>query len=145
MSVDESKYASDAMDGDAARPPSNWFKFGKIGDVIKGYLLSVREQENTMKPGEMQKVYELEVIAGMYHNIVAKVPQAEALELKAGDIFQVSGKAIIDKAMRNAEVGQIVIMRYTGDFDVGGGNSAKTVEVKLGSKRPDPNAEIPFK
>lgn len=138
------KYSEESFDEGAVKPPSQWFKFGKIGDVIKGNLLSVREQDDTYHPGQKQKIYEIEAVGGYFHNIVEKKTSDTPTELKAGDIWQVSGKAIIDKWMRNAEVGQLVIMRYVSDFPMPGGNTAKTVDVKLGAKRAAASEEAPF-
>lgn len=131
--VNAADYSAESFDAGTERPPSQWFKFGKIGDVIKGVLLGVTEQEDTYHPGTTQKVYEIEAIAGLFHNIVEKQTQNEPIELKPGEIWMVGGKTIIDKNMRRAELGQIVIMRYVADFPMPGGNTAKTVEVKLGS------------
>ena len=131
--VNAADYSADKFDEGTERPPSQWFKFGKIGDVIKGVLISVSEQEDTYHPGEMQKVYEIEAIGGFFHNIVEKKAQDEPTELKPGELWMVGGKSIIDRNMRRCEIGQICVMRYIADFPMPGGNTAKTVEVKLGS------------
>jgi hypothetical protein len=155
MSIDTSKFSEDSFDEGFERPPSSWVKWGKVGDVIKGTLIGVTEQDNSQKPGEKQKVYEIEVDAGFFHNIVDKVVQPEPTELDKGDVVNVGGKSIIDKAMRKADIGQKVIMRYTGDFKLPNGNTAKTVSVKLGGMDPNwtakpsaavaaPSPEIPF-
>ncbi len=89
-----SKYAADKMDEgtEVAAMPSRWFKFGKVGDVIKGYLVGKEQKPNEFKPGEMQTVYEIEAIAG--------------------------------------------------DFDMGNGNSAKTVDVRIGSVKGEGASEV---
>lgn len=144
MSIDLSKYAEDKLNAETvvAVMPFRWFKFGKVGDVIKGYLVGVTEKANEFKPGEMQKVYEIEAIAGVFHNIVKKVVQNEPTELEQGEFYQVSGKTSIDKKLRHAVPGQLVVLRYTGDFDMGNGNSAKTVDVRIGSVKGDNGSEV---
>lgn len=119
------------------RPPSNWIKWGKLQDVIKGTYIGQFNKKNA--DGSSQAVYEIEVEAGSYHNI-KEVPadsrnyvvDEKATELVVGEIYNVGGKKIIDNAMRRARIGQRVLMRYVGNFMTPAGN-AKTVEVKLGS------------
>lgn len=114
------------------RPASNYFKFGKIGDFIRGTLVNRYQQDNKLgAPGAKQWVYELRAEEGFFHNIVEKVPQAEQSDLAVGETYLVSGKAIIDRNMRTCQIGQGCIMRYTGDFKLPNGNTAKTVEVLL--------------
>jgi len=134
------KYAALENDDEFAAPPSNWFKFGKIGNVIRGTLVGVQEREDAYDPTKKQKIYEIKAELGYFNDIVSKVVQDDATELTAGEVYLVGGKTIIDRNMRHAVVGQRVELRYTDDFDVGGGNVAKTIEVKLGGMDPDYSA-----
>ena len=137
MALDTDQFSPDKFDGDAAHPPANFITWGKVGDVVKGHLLSVREE--TGKFGK-QKIYELEVIGGFFHFSKKDEPVAEVpTELKGGEVWNVPGRAIIDKAMRNAEIGQVVIMRYIADYKAEMG-MAKTIDVKLGAKRVSNNS-----
>lgn len=135
------KYAALEHDDEFAAPPSNWFKFGKVGNVIRGTLVGVQERDDAYDPTKKQKVYEIKAELGYFNDIVKKEVQEEATELTPDEVYLIGGKTIIDRNMRHAVVGQRVELRYTGDFDVGGGNVAKTVEVKLGSMDPAYSAE----
>lgn len=139
---------TNTQDEGFARPPSNWFKFGKPGDFIKGKLISKAEQDNRQKPGEKQWVYEIEAEDGEFHNIVEKVVEDEATKLEVGETYLVGGKTIIDKGMRKCAISQRCIMRYLSDFKMMSGNTAKTVEVQIDTNfKPEAAAakdEIPF-
>jgi len=113
------------------KAPSNWMNWGKIGNVIKGTLIGSYDKKDNIKGG-MQRIYEIKVIDGEFNAIVNKIPQEKATVLEKGDIYQVGGKSMIDKQMRNVKIGQKVLMRYISDFKMEQGNVAKTVEIKIG-------------
>jgi hypothetical protein len=106
-----------------------WFKFGKVGDYIRGTFLTQSEQ-----PGQygMQQVYTIEVDDASFHNITDKTNvDKEPTILKKGTLINVSGRAMIDRVMKTAIPGQLVAMAYTKDFKAKLG-AAKTIEVRLG-------------
>jgi len=131
----------DNFDEGYERPPSNYIKWGKIGDVIKGTYIGNFKQRG--KNGQEQTVYEIEVEAGQYHNI-KEIPEGsrnyvvdeKPTVLIKGEIYNVGGKKIIDNVMRRARIGQKVLMRYINDFPTPAG-IAKTVETKLGPINED--------
>jgi hypothetical protein len=97
---------------------SQWIKWGKPGDWIRGTLTDVREMESQMsdRAGEMVKVYEFMASGGSFHyfekiNGVVEV-QEEPTLLEGGAIWTVGGKPGIDSQMRNVKVGQIFGMRF---------------------------------
>lgn len=144
MSTDlEKKYSEDILSKDEQfqAPPSNWLKFGKIGNVIRGTLVGVSERESSIVPGKMQKIYEIKAELGYFHDIVDKKVADEPTELNTGEAYFVGGKKIIDNSMRGVRIGQRVELRYTADFEMKGGNVAKTIEVKVGDMDPDYSAE----
>lgn len=122
-----------AEDADFVRPPSNWLKFGKIGDTFKGKLVNKYQKDDAFHPGEKQWVYELEAESGSYHNIVEKAVDANATEIVPGETYSVSGKKIIDNVMQKCAIGQRAKMTYTGDFTKDA-KTSKTISVLLDSK-----------
>lgn len=114
---------------------SPWVKFGKPGDRIKGILKSVNEREDEyLGVKRKQKVYEIEAIAGSFHNIKDKKPEKEATEVVAGETYQVGGKTMLDRALESVKIGSTIIIEYTKDFTTKSGNDAKFLEVSLVSE-----------
>ncbi len=127
--TDTSKYAPENFDEGASVPNSSYFKFGKIGNVIKGKLIAITEQPDGFAVGQMRKVYHVEAIGGVYNNIVDKVTQPEETELTAGEVYKVQNKHI-EGRMRTAAIGDTVTLRYVADFKADKG-TAKTIDVKI--------------
>lgn len=102
-----------------------WFKFDKIGDAVKGTLLSRRHQ-----PG------------------VDNYPAQEVYELKQedGDIinvgFSVNKKYVLDR-MRNVKIGQIVGFMFKSEIPskTKGYAPAKSIEVYVGKMDENYKAE----
>lgn len=129
-------------------PPSNWFKFGKIGDSFKGTL--VGKSERTNDKGEKQYIYEIDIKIGKFHNLESKTMNGQQVyipvetptvicpENNNTGLWNVGGKKIIDRVMRTAQIGQSVLMRYTADWqNPQTGYVSKTVETKLGDMDKD--------
>ena len=116
------------------RPPSNWIKWGKIGDKLKGTFVGVIKKAD--KTGKMVDNYEILMEIGFYHDIKETSPRVFISDENPtvcvpGEIYIISGKTIISQTMRKARIGQKVLMKYVGDFEAAKG-VAKTIEVKLG-------------
>lgn len=93
-------------------PQSAWFKFTNIGDSVQGTLLEPpHDKEGAFG---LQRVYVVETAGGDEVMVALK---------------HTSNKRQIQQ-LRKAEVGDIVGFKYTGDFDSGKGNPAKTIEVR---------------
>ena len=92
---------------------NNWWKTEKVGDRIRGTLIAVREQLNTLS-NAMQKVYELRLPDGTYWNV--------------------GGKVGIDAQMRNVKVGQVVgfLFKETKPATKKGFNDLKIIKVYAG-------------
>lgn len=111
---------------------ANWFKFEKIGDSIKGTLISVRKQ-----PGQDnypdQMVYELKNEDGELWNVGISVEK----------------RYIVDR-MRNMKLGQIVGLMFKDEIPskTKGYAPAKSIEVYAGGmdenyvEEKDDNDEI---
>lgn len=99
-----------------------WFKFEKIGDAIKGTLLS-----KTIKPAR-----------DMF-------PEQEVYELKTedGDIVNVaSSKPYVRNIMGRVKIGQIVGFKYDSNYQTEeskkkGLAPAKTIKVYIGAMDPE--------
>lgn len=113
------------------KPESNFVSWGKVGDRIKGQLLSTREVEDK-KFGGVQTIYELKGIEGYYHSNEDLVKT----EVVAGDVYNVGTKKdVIKNQMRRAAIGQLVIFKFTEKrkTSMGAGKDAKIIEVLLGA------------
>lgn len=114
MTTQDKDFFSEANEAQAG----GWFKFDKIGDSIKGKLLSISEKEaQGVFPAQM--IYELETETGDIQNVGVSVK-----------------KKFVTNAMRRAKVGQTVGFLYESDFQneemkKGGLAAAKTIKVFL--------------
>lgn len=111
----DNKKTDDWFD-DKNEVPNNWVTWGKEGDNIIGTLIAVREMTSTLpgKEGEKVAVYEIKADAGSFHTLDDKKnPVEPAVEINADDIWNVGGKPIIDRQMRNIKLGTKIAMKYT--------------------------------
>jgi len=132
---------------------ANWIKFGKVGDFVKGTLLEVRDTESQFidqKTGQKkrQKVYDLQVHVGEYHNSdttndeagnkVVKIIEP-AVVLNMGEYWSVSGKDSIDNQMRNVKPGHIIGFRFAEikPSKTKGNAPQKIIKVMLGGMDPN--------
>ena len=119
--------------------PSNWMQWGKVGDWIKGTLVSKRTVMNTLKEEE-QTVYEILVDSGSYHNIDDNKKVAETPTVPSkGSYFNIGGKLAIDSQMRNVVPGTIVAMRFAEETPskIKGYNPTKVIKVLTGGMDPE--------
>ena len=103
---------------------SNWFKFEKVGDSVKGTLLSTNvKPARDMFPE--QEVYELQTEDGAVVNVA-------------------SSKSYVRGCMKRAKVGQIVGFKYDSDYQTEANKAkgmapAKTIKVYIGDMDPEFN------
>lgn len=121
---------------------SNWVKFGKINDFIKGTLIDVREMTSTMpgKEGQKVKVYELLTHAGSFHDMDEnKNPVEPAIVINEGEYWNVGGKVGIDTQMRNVKLGTIVGMRFADEkpSKTKGFSATKIIRIYVGGQDPN--------
>lgn len=99
--------------------PSNWIKWGKVGDFIQGTFMSVEERDGKDYEGRptRSKVYEFKVMSGHFHEMDPKKnPIEPGIEISAGELYFVGGKKGIDAQMRNAKVGEIIGIKFTEEI-----------------------------
>ena len=112
------KQQQDDEFSDMQEVKSNYIKWGKVGDFVKGTLTTKRRVPDKLKeqdkPGAMQWMYEIQIAAGRFHHIKEdKSVEETSIELTAGNFIVVGGKPGIDDGMRNVKLGQIVGFRFT--------------------------------
>lgn len=95
---------------------NNWVSWGKEGNYIIGTLIAVREIISKLpgKAGEKIAVYELKADAGVFNQMDDdKKPIEPAINIEAEQIWNIGGKPIIDRQMRNIKLGTKVYVKYT--------------------------------
>lgn len=105
----------DLFTNDEFVPESDWFKFKAIGDTAQGTLL---EEPQYNVPGKFgpQNVYTLETADG------------RVIMVGLNPVSHV--RAV--RQLKQAEVSDVVAIRYTGDYDSGAGkNPGKSLEVRI--------------
>lgn len=108
----------DEMFNEENEVQSSWIKFSKIGDFISGTLIGVREVPSTLpgKEGTMTKVYEMKAVSGEFHDIDEKKQVIEpAINVNAGEIWNVGGGVVLDAQMRNIKLGQVIGIKFTDE------------------------------
>lgn len=98
---------------------SNWVKFNvPMVDKIKGTIIS-KEQVLSKMPGqEGKKVwnYEMRADEGIYHAVDETKKVIEpGIEVVAGGFYSIGGTTVLDKQMKNVQVGQKVGLKYIED------------------------------
>ena len=152
---------SDANFDGLEKVKSQWIKWGKVGDWVRGTLCDVREMESQLadKPGTMVKVYEFIAAGGSFHHFEKVNGQINVDEkptvLEVGSVWTIGGKAGIDNQMRNVKIGQIFGMRFTEEKPNKNKafNNTKVVETLVGGMDPEyqgqtgadmPKKDMPF-
>lgn len=94
-----------------------WMKWGKKGDKIFGTLISREEREQvSLATGqkEMVTVYEIKADGGVFHNVDDDKKVIEpGVEIKEGDVVNVSDHYTIHGAMKNVKLGQKIKIEFT--------------------------------
>lgn len=105
---------ADLFEDDSTKPESNWFEFNEVGDSIQGELV--------MEPYDKEGKY------GMQKIYVIK-------RSSDGEEFNVALKHTTHKMnilqLKSAAVGDILAFRLRELVDVGKGNLAKSMEVRI--------------
>lgn len=133
---------SDELFNESHAVKSNWVKFGKINDFIKGTLIDVREMMSNMpgKEGQKVKVYEFLAHAGSFHDLDEKRNPVETPTIvNEGEYWTIGGKVGIDAQMRNVKLGTIVGMRFAEEkpSKTKGFNATKIIKVYVGGQDPN--------
>jgi len=96
--------------------PSNWITWGvPVEDKVLGTLISKRTMKSTFpgKEGELVNIYEMKVDEGTFHTVDDKKnPVQPAVIIESGEIYNIGGKAMIDRQMKNIKVGQKIGMKF---------------------------------
>ena len=141
---------------------SNFVKFSKIGDFIKGTLVDTRIIKSKIpgKENKLTTVFELMAHCGEFHDSESSVDEGgnkkvtiiePAIIIKEGDYFLVGGKDEIEAGtnkvvnpgltsqMRNVKKGQIVGFRFdsTKPSKTPGFAAAKIIKVLIGGMDPN--------
>ena len=120
-------------------------KFGKVGDWFKGTVAAnSRRIENKLSAKhEMQTIFEFKAQGGSFHDIVDRVPQAEATEIVPGEFYSLFAKGAVEAQLKNAKLGQIVGLRFAEErpSTQPGMNPTKIIKVYLGDMDPDYQGE----
>lgn len=93
---------------------NSYVKWGKVGDYVKGTLISTREVVNQLKGDRSkQKIYEIKAHDGEFHDINDdKSVSIEITKINEGDMWCVGGKAGLDAQLRNVKLGQIIGLKF---------------------------------
>lgn len=121
---------------------SNWMKFNvsvkddeKKADKIFGILINKRVVKSNLpgKEGEPVNVYEIRATEPTTYHVLDdnKKLVEDAVHINPGDIYSVSGTAVIDRQMQNIRKGQIIGMKFIEEqpAKVKGHNPAKIIKV----------------
>lgn len=133
--------------GDLTEAKSQWIKWGKPGDWIRGTLSNVSTRESQMpdRAGEKEQVYEFIAHGGSFFwfekvNGVINM-DAEPTILEKGSVWTVggNGKAAIEQPMRNIKVGQVFGMRFVEEKPNKNPSFSptKVVKVLIGAMDPE--------
>lgn len=113
MSENNTNAPEDLFQDDSTIPESDWVKFEDIGDMVQGVLLEEPEYD---KPGKFgtQNIYTLETAEGV--KMVGLNPKSHIRAVRQ---------------LKQAEIGDVVAIKYTGQYDSGKGNPGKQLEVRI--------------
>lgn len=96
---------------------SPWVKWGKEGDFVRGTLIAVREMTSKLpgKEGQKVPVYEIKADAGEFHVVdeKTKLPVEPAVSINEGEIYNLEGRPIVERQMRNIKLGTKIGLKYT--------------------------------
>ena len=127
-----SKYDAKTFDEGFEKPESSLFKYGKVGDVIKGTLMGFKMVPGKFGPEEV-RVYEIKAEGGQFHPLEDGVPWEKPIEIEAGVSYSIFEKPIFADEIRRAKPGQKLIIRYLEDGkSKSNGKVYKVIECKLG-------------
>lgn len=111
------KKEEDGWDSPENEVKSNWMKFNvPLEDKIFGTLIDKRVVKSNLpgKEGEPSNVYDIKALKETLFHVVddAKKVVEEPVHIHIGDIYSVSGTAVIDRQMKNIRKGQIIGLKF---------------------------------
>ena len=99
--------------------PSNWVSWGvPVEDKIFGTLVARSTMKSTFpgKEGQIVNNYEMKADFGSFHKLDEKKnPIEPAIEVQEGEFYNIGGKDMIDRQMKNVKLGQKVGLKYIED------------------------------
>lgn len=117
---------------------SNWVKFNKADDYVKGVLMEVYKPETADAYGKKNTTYIIKGLEGsFYGNDANKVIDNTPTPIVKNDIYRVGSKDAVDAQMRNIKIGQRVMFRLTELRPSKKGNPAKIIKVLAGPMDED--------
>ena len=137
----------DPMDGmEEQKVVYHNIKFGKIGDWFRGVLVdNTRQiQNNLSKTKEMQTIYEMKAIGGLFHDIVKKQVAAEPTVPVEGEFWSfITSKPAIVQQLKGCVPGQIIGFRFaeTKESKTAGFDDTKIIKVYVGGMDPNYQGE----
>ena len=114
---------------------SNWIKWSvPQEDKVFGTLISKRQMKSTLpgKEGELVWVYEMKLDYGSFHELDEKKRVIEEpIVVEEGSVYNVGGKAVIDRQMQNIKIGQKIGLKFIEEIEPKqkGFNPAKVIKV----------------
>ena len=120
---------------------SNWVKFNVSAaddpencDKVFGTLINKRQVKSQMpdKAGELVWVYEMLMEYGQFHELDEKKKVIEEpIVVEKGSIYNIGGKAVIDRQMQNIKIGQMIGLKFIEEQEAKqkGYNPAKVIKV----------------
>ncbi len=94
---------------------SNWVGWGKVGNTIKGTLIGVGKTKSKYPDKPDPFFYEIKATEGEYNEVDKKTKACiePSIVVQAGDIYNVGGRLVIDKQMKNIKLGTKIRFRFT--------------------------------
>lgn len=114
--------------------PNNWVKWGKVGDKIQGTLVAVRTMQSRLpgQEGKKTQIYEVKADSGSYHDMDDKQnPIEPPIETRAGEYWNIGGKEMIDRQLRNVKIGTKIGLKFNEEVQskTKGFNATKVIKV----------------
>lgn len=122
---------------------SNFVKFNKVDDYVKGSLISIVKPTQPDQWGKMKKIFTLKASEGSFHgNDENKVVDKDATIVAENSLVRVSLGETSEQQMANIKLGQKVIIKLVELRPTKKGNPAKIYKVLAGPMDEDALAEI---
>lgn len=112
---------------------SNWVKFNKQDDYIKGTLIDIFVPDALDQYGKKNRTYIMKGIEGKFFgNDENKVVDSSPTSIEPGEIYRVGSKPQVDAQMTKIQLGQKVMFKLTELRPTKKGNPAKIIKVFAG-------------
>lgn len=103
---------------------SNFVKFNRVGDFIKGVLIDIYTPESPDVYGKKNRRFGIKAIEGKWSELDGTEKVAVV-----GDVYRVGSKPGIDAQMGAAIIGQRIMFKFTESRKSKMGNPAKIITV----------------